>query len=491
MKRRGNGYALVCIILTAVALFSGGGCKKKDKKPWYYYVPAPAITDINSATDPKSPTGVAIEINGAGFGAVPGQVRFQEGTNIEDVMPDASGWNDTSIIVVVPDSGSEGAFTVPGTVTVYVIAVGGVSNGIDLDLVDVPTFSPNNLVWGTSTVLPEARTGLRAATLKKDDSEAYMYVSGGQSSTGNTDELIFVSLYASATSFTVSNSWTIGSTMPETRAFHEMVSAEAPNSPVAANTGYLYLIGGQADAATPLEGTDTVWYALVDKSDGSVGSWVPTSLLPAPLLGHAAIVYRGYLYVIGGFDTSGDPVSTIYAAAIQTNGSLGSFTVATNPLPQALGLAGAFAFGGKLYVVGGETASTADPNDLSVGSASGEVYYAQLVGGDVGTFSTTAGMVKNVKKHLVFNAFGQVIRAEGIYNGWGSMELESSSVDTDGTLNSWGGLTGSEVPGADVFNCAGALSPVYQTGGGPRFFIIGGMDSSGVRQVSMYVNTAP
>jgi hypothetical protein len=485
-----SSHIVMVVAFMSLAMVLNTGCKKKDDD---ILLPrgTPRITNINSAGDPKSPTGVAIEINGKNFGFNPGQVRFEQGANIADVIPDADGWSSTSIVVIVPDTGSGGAFTVPGTVTVYVITAGGTSNGVDLDLVDVPTFSPGDLTWTTTTALPDAKTGLKAAALAKSDTEAYLYISGGQTATtGNMDEVLFVSLTASATSFTVGGAWTAENPLPEPRAFHAMVSADSGNAPVAPGNAYLYVIGGQADAADTPGGTRTVWVASVNTSNGSVGMWRTTSSLPRPRIGHAAFVYRGCVFVVGGCDDLGDPTDTVYVAQIMGDGSLGNFKREAT-LPLAVGYTSAFAFGGRIYVVGGEVISSTDPNDLSIGNATDEVHYAQVVGGEIGTFAETSSMIKNIKKHLVFNIYGQVIRAEGIYNGWGSSEFESATMDADGLIGSWGGLTGSEVPGADVFNCAGAISPIQPGSGAPRFFIIGGMDDSGIRQSTVYVNTGP
>jgi len=64
-------------------------------------------------------------------------------------------------------------------------------------------------------------------------------------------------------------------------------------------------------------------------------------------------------------------------------------------------------------------------------------------------------------------------------------------INEDGTLDDWNALTNFNAPNAAVFNCAAAVSPIYPVNGGPRFFLIGGMDKSGVRQSAVYMNTAP
>ena len=109
---------LIIVALAAFVIALSIGCKKKDDG---ILLPRgiPRISNINSAGDPKSPVGVAIEVNGKNFGFNPGEVRFEQGANVANVVPDAAGWSGTSIVVIVPDTGSGGAFTVPGTVTVY------------------------------------------------------------------------------------------------------------------------------------------------------------------------------------------------------------------------------------------------------------------------------------------------------------------------------------------------------------------------------------
>ena len=62
-------------------------------------MPKPVLYSISSATDPKSPVNVAIELSGIGFSKSPGVVRFTDQSNtsnVFDVKPDAAGWSDSS-----------------------------------------------------------------------------------------------------------------------------------------------------------------------------------------------------------------------------------------------------------------------------------------------------------------------------------------------------------------------------------------------------------
>ncbi len=487
MKR----YALIALAVLAPAAIMAG-CSSEDDDDPPPPPPLPSISNINSCADPKSPVSTAIEINGTDFLSSPGTVRFVESTVPTDVVPSAAGWTEDSIIVTVPSGLTPG-----GTVTVYVITANGTSNGVDLDIVSVPPFSPSNLVWSNSNSdvpdYPEALRGLRAETVPYTDTQAYLYVSGGQTSGGtptNRATVSFLTLTVSGATFSSSASWSSFGDLPSARAFHAMAAAHSGNSPVAAGSAYLYVIGGQNTATDTPGGTASVYSAAVNLSTGAIfGTWTSsTSSLPDAHIGHSAIVYRGRLFVMGGYLGSGNPRDTIYAADVNSDGTLTPFSLQARTMPQAMGSFAAFAFGGRIYTTGGENAASTDPNSSSDTNAIGECYMAQLVSGAIGTWSPVTALSKERMKHLVWNSFGQVIVAEGAYGGTSS-ELRGCNIQTDGTFGSWNGLNDI---GAHVYNCGSAMSPISPTGGGPRFFVIAGADANtGVATADVWVNTAP
>jgi hypothetical protein len=157
----------------------------------------------------------------------------------------------------------------------------------------------------------------------------------------------------------------------------------------------------------------------------------------------------------------------------------------------SVSFATAFGFGGNLYVLNGDPNGSSDPNqNATVGLQ--DVRFASANNGAVGPWTLTNTTIKKRKKHNTWVAFGQVIDGEGIYDGAG-VELEKSSINADGTLASWNGLTGSNVPSANVFNAASVVSPLLSSAGNPRFLLFGGeaVSAPNLPTALVHVNTAP
>src|SRR5216683_2464680 len=457
MGRQRRWAVLVFALMGSVG-FLLYGCGGKGSSNTTPPPPVPQIQNINSSTTPTSPVGLPIEINGSGFQAAPGKVTFSQGSTSVDVTPASSAWSDTGVVAVVPAT-----LTAPGTVTVTVVTSGGTSNKVTVNLVVTGGFDGSkntNTVW--------------AINLNQD---------GTVGSTTNT-------------------TWTTITTnpLPTTLAHHAMAEADDTNSLVAAGKRYIYVVGGQVNL-TDVPGTNTVYVASVDSTAGTVGPWTAsTNTLPKPLLGLSATVHNGFLYVAGGLDTNGNPVKDVYSAPVNADGTIGTWTTATNTLPAARAFGTMFVFGGIIYYINGDPNASLLPNSQGVGDPA--VYYASAVRGVVGAWTVNANSTPaNRAKGVLYTAYGQVIAGEGIYSGNpGSKEMETSTVNANNTtnaaLNPWTGLTGTTDPGANVYNAAGFTSPLFApTTNGPRFLLLGGQaftattGPGGALSATVHVNT--
>jgi len=491
------GAVLVVIAGTFLPGCGGGSSGTKTPPP-----PTPAIQNINSSTTPTSPVSLPIEINGSGFQSAPGQVVFTQGSISASVTPAASAWSDTGIVAVVPTGNGTTDFTVPGTVNVTVLTSGGTSNAVTVNLVATITFNPSQMSWGTTTALPVALTGLRAVAVPGATSaSAFAIVAGGYNGAANTNTVW---------SNTLSNTGTVGSAwntiitnpLPTTVAHHAMAEADPTNSLVASGKAYIYVIGGQT-LPTDVGGTNAVYLASVDPTSGQVGTWTQsTNSLPQALMGASATVHNGYLYVVGGLDMNGNPVTSVYSAPVNSDGSIGTWTTSTNVLPKAASFGEMTVFGGIIYYIDGDPNASIPPNQQFVGDT--DVYYAGTVRGVVGPWTLNGNLtIHDRAKGILFTAYGQFISAEGVYTGSvGSGEMETAAVNGQNTtnvaLNAWTGLTGTQTAGANVYNAAAFTSPLFAPNtNGPRFLILGGQGltgtsgAGGALSSTVYVNTAP
>lgn len=78
---------------------------------------------------------------------------------------------------------------------------------------------------------------------------------------------------------------------------------------------------------------DTVFVADVGP-DGNLGAWRTTTALPNPTFYHESVIHDGRLLILGGRDNLNE-YSTVFAAPIHPDGSLGAWT-AQPPLPESL-----------------------------------------------------------------------------------------------------------------------------------------------------------
>ena len=149
------------------------------------------------------------------------------------------------------------------------------------------------------------------------------------------------------------------------------------------SNGYIYVIGGENGGGA----VSSVYYAKVN-TDGSTGVWYSSAnVLPAPRGDATSIVSNGFVYVIGGTSDGGSTfVSTVYYAKLNTDGSTGAWQTnsyaigCTTPgcgSPSTRSAHSSVIANGYVYVIGGYN-----------GSGQSTVYYAKLnADGSTGAWS--------------------------------------------------------------------------------------------------------
>ncbi len=253
------------------------------------------------------------------------------------------------------------------------------------------------------------------------ESNGYLFTLGG-------DDGSFLASVASAPISTEGTLSAFASTtaLPAARDGHTSV----------AHNGRLYVIGGCNGNSNPCNtGVQTTVSVGTLNANGTVASWANTTPLNVGR-GHAtAVVSDGYLYVIGGTDGT-NPLDSVEYALINTDGTLSSWTTTTS-ISARFGHA-SFAYGGRVYVVGG--CSSGPPGFCLTPTAGIQMATVQSdhslgAWGSGGTSFTTARTGHAVQ---VYN--GRVYLLGGTLSGGanpGLADTQISTIQANGTLGSW------------------------------------------------------
>lgn len=279
----------------------------------------------------------------------------------------ALGWMPTSVQVIEPSNTT--------TTIANVMPIERIYNNLT-QLIEIPRVDTNEswfleyrqpMPWADRNLLPSHTTGVRVIRWDHDQfSKTLLYdmhpetpfeindasmVDGQTVTLGPANEGIKVKQISHDSRWA-----TVEITSPD--KYSDSIIQKWKNGPAlpvpammgsaASYQNYLYMTGG----ADTFDGSKNVYFSKIN-ADKSPGPWVATTPLPKPLLSHEAVVYKNYLYVIGGVSEY-STTSTIYRASINSDGTLGAWTSMIS-LPKVLTNFGATVVGDYLYVIGGLT----------------------------------------------------------------------------------------------------------------------------------------
>jgi Kelch motif len=145
-------------------------------------------------------------------------------------------------------------------------------------------------------------------------------------------------------------------------------------------SSYIYCVGGNNET----DGTDgtvapssTSWYAQL--SSTGIGPWSKTAPFPASSYLPSCAEDGGYIYCVGGSDSSGNPLTVAYYAPLSSSG-IGSWSP-TTPYPFSITGPACVAEGGYIYCVGGASNGGESPSYIN------SVYYAPVSSSGIGTWT--------------------------------------------------------------------------------------------------------
>ena len=457
----------------------------------------PTLADVNGGLVGSGTVNSIFIIDGNHFGDLPATPPSGFSADFRD---SASGsivasaqvtyanqdWQDIFIVGVVP-----GGLSSSTTYKLTVTTPSGTSATKDFKVLPAVTFSPSTIMWSATSALPTAKQGF-AAPLVEMSTTSFIYAIGGNdasssTSNGKASSLSEVAYNAldGATGSLAASAWTTTAPLPDKRGFAAAVSADNFNSLVSGN-GNLYVLGGLDGSGNAVS---TVYCGSLN-ADGSIpaagasGGWVTTTPLPEALFAAGAVIFHGRIYVAGGNGSNGAPTNKVYSSMIEPSGALSSWQTLPD-LPASVAYHQMVTAAGYLYVLGGDTAAE-DPISNSQGASDqSNIYVAQINirNGGFATSGWTSGgaMNKNREKFSAVVAGGYLLVSGGLYNGdtSGASEQSYASLNTDGSVGSFNGATGSHTisgsgSGYNFFNHASAY--FVDNGGNPHVLILGGED---------------
>jgi hypothetical protein len=417
----------------------------------------PVLSFVNSATRPSGNTGSTVILEGKAFGDLKGQgeVLFSDGAGgtIAATIASAEDWTDEFIVTTVPTGAQDGP--------VFVRTEIGESNEMPFKITAAATFSPSTINWTQTTPLPLAVSGHRALSFQIENNDGiasqYVFVSGGRDSDARaSDQMISGIISADGTI----SSWTALSSLPSPRSYHASVAATPFNSRVD-GSGYIFVLGGINDENEAVSGV----YVAALNNDGTLKGWSNARPLPQPMYSVGAVIFRSAIYVAGGASAGNNPVSSVYKARIKEDGELEDWESLPG-LPAGIACHGFVSFGGFLYTVGGET-GTVEPDAGKQNAGTTQIFYSRinLRTGEIGEWLENPNSIgKERSKHSTLVLGGNIFISSGLYSGLGanvggSSENAYANINSDGTIGTFNGATGSNTlfsaGGSNLFNQSG------------------------------------
>ncbi|HUG39268.1 MAG TPA: IPT/TIG domain-containing protein [Longimicrobiales bacterium] len=463
--------------------------KGADTIPGAFELVAPTALRINGVSKPTGLVGMTIIIDGSAFGdslaLSQGKVFFTDasGLPIEAVIADTvNDWSNTFIVTSVPQNTADIS-------PVWVETVTGVSDSIEFKLIQSGVFSPSTINWTSTTSLPQGLQGLGAAFVPVEEGATlanYVFAIGGADSLAVPTTAVYRAVVEQTGA--LGAQWDAVTDLPEARAYHATVAATGYTAALDTTTtaAYLYALGGQDGAGAALASTHYVHVGL----DGAVGAWQEGTPLPQPMYGAGAVLFRGYIYLVGGQDSAGVALATSYRARVFGDGSMGPWETLPD-VPRASAFGSLVNFGPYIYSIGGDSVGVPAVQSTETAAESPNVYLVRLnlrTGGfQSDGWILTEAMAKGRSKLSAAVGGGAAFVTSGVYAGQaGSSENTYADFVTGGAglLGAWQGATGAEIIanelGYSIYNQA-AVYFIDQNGNG-HVLVLGGArrDQEGV-----------
>jgi len=362
----------------------------------------------------------------------PGAVMYAQIDNSNNIVATSGGIWQTSSNAISPVRKRGVAFGYNGylyALAGYNVSGGGSLNDLLFAKIDVSNGSIG--AWTTSQVTVNARWDLRAIV-----SNGYVYTMGG--CTAGVPPQNCTSMTGTLQTFQLYNNYS-GSPYSYA-AGANLFSTDRIGASATILNGYMYVAGGCTGATDCASPTTDVQYASID-SYGALSSWSTASnVLPAARAWGQLETVGGYLYYLGGQDSTPTTQSTVYYVGTFSSGNISaSWSTASGGIGDTSGQAAqartrfsATSWNNLIYVVGGYSSAPA---------ATSTVYITPALssGGNIAVDSWLSSTAFNVARTGAATvAYGNNLYLLGGYDGTNYLnDVQYTQINTDGTVDSW------------------------------------------------------
>jgi hypothetical protein len=260
-----------------------------------------------------------------------------------------------------------------------------------------------NSSWQSASNLPDNTTRKTSVSYR-----GFVYAIGGESP-GNLTYIAQIQADGSLGTWTTSPKL-----LPQNRSWHSSV--------IVGN--YIYAMGGLMGLVV-----DTVYYTSIN-SDGTINNWQSATNLPQTIYGSSAVTYNNYIYMIGGWiGETFDASNKIYYTSVNSDGTIGSWNTATN-LPLGLSDVGSTLSNGYIYVVGGVSDALHTVNS---------VYYSKVNSdGTIGSWNLSSNALPQSLYFPQIQSYHGYIFSVGGNNYPNAVaSVYSAPLGSDGSVGAW------------------------------------------------------
>jgi hypothetical protein len=341
-----------------------------------------------------------------------------------------------------------------------------------------------------TTSLPSTRAFHGTTT-----ANGYIYVLGGDNGTAPTNSVYYAPLGANGQPGTwvcqgTSATTSCGGSVTLTNS-NSLPTAREDVAAVAAN-GYLYLV--DSSATTGDDATKVIYYAQLN-ADGSTGAWTSqaSNLTNASRTEYGLVSANGYLYAIAGNNGTGSSggLATTEYAKLNADGSTGAWTTSTS-LPVSRFAAATAVANGYVYVLGGLNSTTdthtimfaplnATTGALGTWKCEGSTAAAECSSSPAPVNSNTISAT-GVHNNGAAVANGYIYSLGGLNGSTAQSAINFGQLNADGTTGAWSSST----HGLFAARSAFGYNPTVANG---YIYVAGG--NNGGNQTTVYFNSVP